>query len=74
MCVILRSLAATVLLFLGCALALAEKQYGPGATDSEIRIGQTTAYSGPASGYSTVTDLARFRGWSTCVPSWAATW
>src|SRR5262245_11452158 len=62
MCVILRSLAPTTLLFLGCALALAEKQYGPGATDSEIRIGQTTAYSGPASTYSTIarTQLAYF--------------
>ena len=28
-----------------------EKQYGPGVTDTEIKIGQTTAYSGPASAY-----------------------
>jgi len=37
MLVIVRSLGATVLLLLGCAAALAEKQYGPGVTDSEIR-------------------------------------
>jgi len=30
---------------------LAEKKYGPGVTDSEIKIGQTIAYSGPASAY-----------------------
>jgi ABC-type branched-subunit amino acid transport system substrate-binding protein len=29
----------------------ADKQYGPGVTDTEIKIGQTTAYSGPASAY-----------------------
>jgi branched-chain amino acid transport system substrate-binding protein len=28
-----------------------EKHYGPGVTDTEITIGQTTAYSGPASAY-----------------------
>ena len=28
--------------------ALAQKQYGPGVTDSEIKIGNTTPYSGPA--------------------------
>jgi branched-chain amino acid transport system substrate-binding protein len=31
--------------------ALAQKQYGPGASDTEIKIGQTIAYSGPASAY-----------------------
>lgn len=39
---------------LGTGLALAEKKYGPGVTDTEIRIGQTMPYSGPASLYSTV--------------------
>ncbi len=29
----------------------AEEQYGPGVTDKEIRIGQTSAYSGSASAY-----------------------
>jgi ABC-type branched-subunit amino acid transport system substrate-binding protein len=32
--------------------ALAEKKYGPGVTDTEIKIGQTMPYSGPASAYS----------------------
>jgi len=32
--------------------ALAQKHYGPGATDSEIKVGTTTPYSGPASAYS----------------------
>jgi branched-chain amino acid transport system substrate-binding protein len=31
--------------------ALAQKQYGPGASDTEIKVGQTIAYSGPASAY-----------------------
>jgi branched-chain amino acid transport system substrate-binding protein len=30
----------------------AEKQYGPGVTDAEIKIGQTVPYSGPASAFS----------------------
>ena len=34
--------------------ALAEKQYGPGVTDTEIKIGQTMPYSGPASAYGTI--------------------
>jgi branched-chain amino acid transport system substrate-binding protein len=29
----------------------ADKQYGPGVSDTEIKIGQTMAYSGPASAY-----------------------
>ncbi len=32
----------------------AQKKYGPGASDSEIKIGQTMPYSGPASAYGTV--------------------
>ncbi len=34
--------------------ALAQKNYGPGVTDTEIKIGQTQPYSGPASTYSTI--------------------
>src|SRR5437879_10770511 len=30
----------------------AEKQYGPGVTDTEIKIGQSVPYSGPASAFS----------------------
>ena len=32
----------------------ADKKYGPGVTDTEIKIGQTMPYSGPASGYASV--------------------
>ena len=31
--------------------ALAQKKYGPGASDTEIKIGNTIPYSGPASAY-----------------------
>ena len=34
--------------------ALAEKKYGPGASDTEIKIGSTNPYSGPASAYGTI--------------------
>lgn len=45
----------TVALAVTACLAHAdEKKYGPGVTDTEIKIGQTMAYSGPASAYSTV--------------------
>jgi ABC-type branched-subunit amino acid transport system substrate-binding protein len=37
-----------------CAIesVAAEKSYGPGVTDTEIKIGQSVPYSGPASGFS----------------------
>ena len=35
-------------------LALAAGQYGPGVSDTEIRIGNTMPYSGPASPYGTI--------------------
>ena len=35
-------------------IAVAEKRYDPGVTDTEIKIGQTMPYSGPASLYSAV--------------------
>jgi ABC-type branched-subunit amino acid transport system substrate-binding protein len=34
--------------------AQAQKKYGPGASDTEIKIGQTMPYSGPASAYGTI--------------------
>ncbi|MGY3603251.1 MULTISPECIES: ABC transporter substrate-binding protein [unclassified Bradyrhizobium] len=45
------------------AAAAAEKKYGPGVTDTEIRLGQTSPYSGPASAYSVIakTQLAYFK-------------
>ncbi|MFO1080096.1 MAG: ABC transporter substrate-binding protein [Reyranellaceae bacterium] len=38
-------------LALASSSALAQSKYGPGASDTEIKIGQTIAYSGPASAY-----------------------
>jgi branched-chain amino acid transport system substrate-binding protein len=35
-------------------LASAEKRYGPGVTDTEIKIGQTMPYSGPLSAYGAI--------------------
>jgi branched-chain amino acid transport system substrate-binding protein len=46
--------AGAVLAILGVTLAAADKHYGPGVTDTEIKIGQTMPYSGPASSYGTV--------------------
>ena len=48
---------------LGPGVALAQKKYGPGATDTEIKIGQTMPYSGPASAYGTIgkTEAAYFK-------------
>jgi branched-chain amino acid transport system substrate-binding protein len=48
------TLGALAALTLACAAtpASAQKQYGPGASDTEIKIGTTTPYSGPASAYS----------------------
>ena len=34
--------------------ASAQKMYGPGVTDNEIKIGNTNPYSGPASAYGTI--------------------
>ena len=34
--------------------ARAAKQYDPGVTDNEIKVGNTAPYSGPASNYSTI--------------------
>ncbi|MBV9199608.1 MAG: ABC transporter substrate-binding protein [Alphaproteobacteria bacterium] len=40
--------------FLLIGPARAAKQYGPGVTDTEIKIGNTCFYSGPASSYGTI--------------------
>src|SRR6201985_2423475 len=42
--------------------ALAQKAYDPGASDTEIKIGNIMPYSGPASAYGTIgrTDAAHF--------------
>jgi branched-chain amino acid transport system substrate-binding protein len=51
----LASLSAGFLALALCAGAIgAEKKYGPGVSDGEIRIGQTIPYSGPGSAYATI--------------------
>jgi branched-chain amino acid transport system substrate-binding protein len=47
-----RGALAALMLIVAATPALAQKQYGPGASDTEIKIGTTTPYSGPASAYS----------------------
>ena len=51
------------LLLVASAADAAEKRYGPGVSDTEIKIGQTMPYSGPASGYASVglTEVAFFK-------------
>src|ERR687884_890895 len=47
-----RLLLSAALLCTALALpALAQKKYSPGASDTEIKIGNTNPYSGPASAY-----------------------
>ncbi|HZY14420.1 MAG TPA: ABC transporter substrate-binding protein [Beijerinckiaceae bacterium] len=48
---LLLSTAAGVIV--ASAPALAQKKYDPGASDTEIKLGNTTPYSGPASAYGT---------------------
>ena len=43
-----------VLLLLIGQSAFAQKRYDPGASDTEIKIGNTAPYSGPASAYGTI--------------------
>ncbi len=54
-------LSAAGLVF-ATALAFAAGQYGPGASDTEIKIGNTMPYSGPASAYGIIgkTETAYF--------------
>ena len=51
--VVMAGLSASSLVLSG-TLALAAGQYGPGVSDTEIKIGNTMPYSGPASGYSAI--------------------
>ena len=46
--------AAAAAFALGAGSAGAAKMYGPGVTDSEIKIGHINPYSGPASAYGTI--------------------
>jgi branched-chain amino acid transport system substrate-binding protein len=46
--------AATLAVALAASPASAQKKYDTGATDTEIKIGQTNPFSGPASAYATI--------------------
>jgi len=56
-------LFAFFLLIAGVGTVSAQKKYDPGATDAEIKIGQTMPYSGPVSAFGTIgrTQAAYFR-------------
>jgi branched-chain amino acid transport system substrate-binding protein len=47
----MRLLAVGAILALISSSAFAQPKYGPGTSDAEIKVGQTIAYSGPASAY-----------------------
>jgi branched-chain amino acid transport system substrate-binding protein len=47
-------IAALLAAALASPATLAQKKYDPGASDTEIRIGNTNPYSGPASAYGTI--------------------
>src|SRR5947209_10050356 len=55
-------LTAAVGLALSAAPAWAQKKYDPGASDTEIKIGNIMPYSGPASSYGVIgkTEAAYF--------------
>jgi branched-chain amino acid transport system substrate-binding protein len=46
--------AAAVAIALSASAAYAQKKYDTGATDTEIKVGQTNPFSGPASAYATI--------------------
>src|SRR5690606_28189672 len=55
----IRMLSTSKKLLVGASLALLAlssqaKEYGPGVTDTEIKIGNIMPYSGPASAYGTI--------------------
>ena len=58
-----RLLAVASIVALCATPAAAQKVYGPGVSDGEIKIGNTAPYSGPASAYgaSALSELAYFK-------------
>ncbi|RED37723.1 amino acid/amide ABC transporter substrate-binding protein (HAAT family) [Rhodopseudomonas thermotolerans] len=48
------TLATVALLTASSGQAMAQKKYGPGASDTEVKIGNIVPYSGPASAYGSV--------------------
>ena len=48
---VLAGLGGTALATAGTGVAWGQKKYGPGVSDTEIKLGTTSPYSGPASAY-----------------------
>ncbi|HVR58444.1 MAG TPA: ABC transporter substrate-binding protein [Pseudolabrys sp.] len=48
------AMATSLTLALSISAANAQKKYDPGASDTEIKVGQTMPFSGPASAYSSI--------------------
>ena len=55
--------ASAIAIALSVSPTYAQKKYDPGASDTEIKIGQTVPFSGPASAYATIgkTQAAYFK-------------
>jgi len=55
--------ASAIAIALSASPTYAQKKYDPGASDTEIKIGQTVPFSGPASAYATIgkTQAAYFK-------------
>jgi branched-chain amino acid transport system substrate-binding protein len=49
-----RAAASALVLALSIPTAQAQKKYDPGASDTEIKVGQTVPLSGPASAYAVI--------------------
>src|SRR3954453_24059159 len=60
---IAKATAAFLAFALGVGAAQAQKKYDPGASDTEIKLGQTMPYSGPLSGFITLAkaEIAYFQ-------------
>ena len=58
-----KAIIAAAIILVATAAGAADKKYGTGITDTEIKLGQTSPYSGPASAYSVIAraQLAYFR-------------
>src|SRR5256714_1165129 len=58
-----RMMLVSMVAFMMASSALAQKQYDPGASDTEIKVGNIMPYSGPASAYGTIgrAEAAYFR-------------
>ena len=58
-----QAIAVASVLALATQASAADKKYGPGTSDTEIKLGQTSPFSGPASAYSVIakTQAAYFK-------------